>query len=388
VRGLQRRLLLARCLPHGVFLMTRPAGPRETISPKIESAIQLIERGGNDERVRPEDVRDILQDLFALVNLTKRRRGPRARASEMKFDNNAVFWKNSPGLFEGVGVMLENFSVSEWAPTSPGRYFTQKAEEAREEAANYVDRTRDEYTRLGKMHMIFGGFGSVRLAPVSDAEGRTYFLGASSNGISHQGIPLALDREIYGEVIPLLRERGAVNATIVGRIELLPEAIDSFEYALGVRRYVVRVEDIDLSARQVRSASVSLSVLFLGAAREYEKSSKAPQDIGWTFACFNPCKGDPEKGVARTVSWMKDYAFRHSVLENPPIVCDFDQHTRHFEEGIIFKIDDLVKGTIDMDLLRRITKKFRLEINIEQIGDRFENITNSTIINRSTVLAD
>jgi hypothetical protein len=127
-----------------------------------------------------------------------------------------------------------------------------------------------------------------------------------------------------------------------------------------------------------------VSILYMGdAAREYETAYKTPRKVGWTFASFDPCTGDCERELTYTVDWLKEYSVRHSALDNPPVVCDFDQHVRHFGDDVIFRLDDVVKGGVDIELLRRFVKHQHLTINVEQIGDRFKNVVNSSITNRS-----
>jgi hypothetical protein len=92
------------------------------------------------------------------------------------------------------------------------------------------------------------------------------------------------------------------------------------------------------------------------------------------------------KGHSGLVDWLRGYAAQHSALLNPPIVCDFDQQLRHFGGNVVFSLDDVIRGGVDLELLGRFVKSQRLTINVQQVGDRFENVVNSQIINRSQVL--
>src|SRR5258707_281069 len=99
--------------------------------------------------------------------------------------------------FPEAYVSLKGFALTEWVPFAPGRYYTSQAIHDREFALQFVSRERDEYTPNGKISMVRGGIGTIRLAGKELAGHATYFLGASSSGITHQGIPIALTSDDY-----------------------------------------------------------------------------------------------------------------------------------------------------------------------------------------------
>jgi hypothetical protein len=49
-----------------------------------------------------------------------------------------------------------------------------------------------EYLPLGKLEMILGGVGSLRLASRPNGNKTIHILGLSSNGVSHEGIPVTV----------------------------------------------------------------------------------------------------------------------------------------------------------------------------------------------------
>jgi hypothetical protein len=354
----------------------------------METALKLLKFAGNDEGVRPSDLAIILNDFLALSGLRGNRKRITAAGRTFHFTDNRSFWNAAVRFYEGATISLDDFAVMEWAPASPGRYYTPEAKAARKEALRFLDPYRPEYLPLGKMNMVLGGVGSVRLGAISTAGERAYVLGASSTVVSHEGLPVCLGSDLYREVIPFLKDHGACDCTIIGRLELLPEDVVDLDFPIGVPRFVVRADDIKDLRPTSRRAFVSVSVLYLGAAREYETGYASNRNVGWTFATFDPAARDAEAELKRTADWLKEYAVRHSVLDNPPIVCDFDRHVRHFGDEVVFRLDDIVKGGIDIDLLRRFMRKFGLTINVEQVGDRFENIVNSEIANRSVLFRD
>jgi hypothetical protein len=349
--------------------------------------LPLSLHGGNDERVDRDDLTTMLKDFLALSSLRKTRRSGAANFQDLPFRDNRSFWTTARRLHEGATVVLENFAVLEWAPAAPGRYYTQEAAEARRTALQFINPDKPEYLPLGKMNMVLGGVGSVRLASIPAPGERTHFLGASSTGVSHEGIPLCVGRDLYLEMIPFLKENGACDCTIVGTIELVPETVEGLDYGVGIPRFVVDVRDVTiLRPARAEKTRVSLSVLYIGAVREYETSRKESRDVGWTFASFDPCGRDSDQELKDTVDWLRGYAAQHSAFSNPPILCDFDQQVRHFGDDVVFSLDDVIRGGVDLELLGRLVKHHRLTINVQQVGDRFENVVNSQIINRSELL--
>ena len=77
--------------------------------------------------------------------------------------SNADFWRAASSCVDGTRVRLEDFILTEWCPLSPGRFHTPYAASCREQAGK--DFYRDgEYAPLGKVQMMAGGIGSLRLA--------------------------------------------------------------------------------------------------------------------------------------------------------------------------------------------------------------------------------
>jgi hypothetical protein len=250
----------------------------------------------------------------------------------------------------------------------------------------FVSSVYDEYLPLGKLNMVLGGVGSVRLAARERPQGKIHFLGASDDGVSHEGIPILVDSDLYDVVAPRLKEDGACSCDITGKIEVLPADIREVNYDVGVPRYAVKAEEIGLEDKIPREARVSLNIVYSGAAREYETKSRSDNALGWSFVTFSPLlksyRGKRELNDA--VQWLQDYARRHSVQPDPLILCDFDEHMDHFELPVAFKIADLFRGELDPRLLELFQKKYGVMLNItNQYGDVFHNISGSTILNRN-----
>ena len=159
--------------------------------------------------------------------------------------------------------------------------------------------------------------------------------------------------------------------------------ISNLDYAPGIPKYIVRVEDItNQPAENDNHARVSVHILFCGAAREYERKYKPDTSMGWSFINFDPDPQAKNRSLENSVEWLDDYAHRHSVLPDPVIFCDFDKHINHFKSQVDFRIGDIANGRLDFSKLPRYAK-YGFTINFGHIGDIFHNIDNSQIINRS-----
>ena len=185
-----------------------------------------LPHGDNDQYIRREDFVKLLGDYFDTVLYGKLQASPQALVADRTYADNVAFWidATSDRSFQSMRVLLKSFHLTEWLPTAPGRYFTPEAARAREEAEHYKSRHEKEYYPIGKNYLILGGVGSVRLAAKRINGELLYFLGASSNGVSHQGLPVALPEFEYQKIIQAIKESGGCLTNIAGSLRLLPES--------------------------------------------------------------------------------------------------------------------------------------------------------------------
>lgn len=352
----------------------------------------LLERvggAGNDGGVPPEDVNAIFRDFLGMSKYPEIGPSrPRPGRGTRTIDSNEEFWRTAPTAYEGQEVALRSFVVMEWLPASPGRYFTPRAVENRNEAMQFMAPGHTEYLPLGKLQMILGGIGSVRLSAKQTFLGRTHFLGATRSGVSHEGLPIAVPHETYRDLAPRLNEIGACLCDITGTVEIVPGDIGSVGYDVGIPKYMVAVSGIDIHDRIPSGAQVSVSIIYRGAARDYQMGSGPDAALGWSFFGFSALanrKKDGPPHLQTAVEWLQDYARRHSVFPDPPIFCDFDERMDHFEMPVDFRIEDLFRGDLDARLVEKYSRRYGVTFQISNhYGDVFSNILGSTIINRST----
>ena len=340
----------------------------------------------------------------------------RAETSEERDDpgsdygSNEQFWRDalSGTLFPAKSVTIRNFAITEWIPTAPGRYFTPEAERLRRRVQSnfrhYVSPNRTEYNPDGKQCMVLGGVGSLRLLPKQVGGRDIYFLGASSTGISHQGIPVGFLEREYLRLMDAVKQDGGCVADIKATVRALPvdtDALIRLEYGRDIPKYYLTAEKV-LSVKKIdRTLMTTVSAMFpstkwadgVGESEEYYADGFVTElNKKWSFYSFNPSAQNRNERDA--AEWLVDYANRYGY--SPSVLSDFDEHYDHFA-GLVpveFPVKQVVESVVSMSRLRAYERHYQMgygggiTIFTEAVvqGDNFSNIgAGATIVNRSTV---
>jgi hypothetical protein len=158
---------------------------------EIESALHLI-RGAPRETgdfVSRKDLVNLLADALNLVIYKDSSFREIESTVNHTYADNRSFWNDAldDKVVQGMRIRLQGFHVTQWLPSSPGRYYTADAVQSRERAQSYLSRRHEnsvEYLPLGKGLMVLGGVGSVRLGARTVNSETVYPLGASSTSRS------------------------------------------------------------------------------------------------------------------------------------------------------------------------------------------------------------
>lgn len=263
------------------------------------------------------------------------------------YRTNEEVWRDIIGetIVVGQKVKLEGFDVLDWFPRAPGLYHTPDAARERENAFHFLHPKRMEgpprdhadrvsmpdsirdfttvYTTEGKASMLAGGIGCVRLRPIKIADKYLWLKTATSDGVVHSGVPIALPQTIYNEIYGRMRELGAVRATISGELDFVADPISRlFDAYERVPRVYLRVTDLQpCETPPNRPLSASVAVSFVSEC-------SGPPRIYATYVNFEPNR--PESFVD-AVTWMKEeYVER---LYDGRIITDFDQTKIIFKEA-------------------------------------------------------
>jgi hypothetical protein len=265
---------------------------------------------------------------------------PQAAPSEggRIFVDNASIWQAvlSEHVRAEMSVKLESFLLLEWFPRSPGLFHTPAALEARRDAMAYIDPRYDrrglgDHTLVllpeGKFSMLQGGVGCIRLKPIALKDRVFWLMTATSNGVAHEGFPVAVPRQLYERHIAHIAERGALCCVIVGRLKFLPRPVSHLldEYP-GVPRLYLEVEDI-IQQDEVREVHAEPEV---SVAASFVSSYEGRPGIYATYVTFEP--GSPGSFL-RSIDWLKQSYVEQ--LYKGHILTDFDQTKTHFPEAAL-----------------------------------------------------
>ena len=354
-------------------------------------------RGANDKRMCRDDARTIVCDAIDLGLYRSISAEERITPERGRYVENESLWADilAGRVRHGDTVNLVNFQLIEWLPSAPGRYFTSDAARSRNEARRWWDTTNDEYLPLGKLEMVLGGVGSVRLAPRDIRGGEVCFFGATSNGVSHCGIPLVTPIEVGRKLLKRIEKTGGCTASISGSLWPLPLGASPIKFDRGIPKYFLFAESVTDIGEPKSNPLVTVAIAFNSSYPNYGPDDM--QTVGslrlsprkhWSFASFNPASD--RQTLNSAVVWLTNYAKRHGDsgddTSGPSIVGDFDEVQEHFANSIEFPLAGILAGKFNTEIIQFYAQSLEFSVNKEVImGDKFENISNSTIVNRSSV---
>lgn len=366
----------------------------ERHSTETDAILNWLRKGVYERDVPKDKFVKIISDLFDLHLYTNISHSPRSKHLDKTYSSNKKYWNDSlSGVhYEGMRIELDTFHLTEWVPLSPGRFFTKEAEEKRKLASTYFNHHTKEYFPLGKQSMFLGGIGSVRLSSKESEKGTIFILGASSSGNTHEGVPVILYENGYRQVIETMKGSGGCLLKLMGTIRILPTNLSIIHHDESIPKYCLLVDDIDIKRPSLRGELLStIAVMYpsgqwvIPSDRDYKYISNDGCTVNltksWVFASFNPAV---RSDLENSVNWIKKYLLKH-VGENAPILSDCDEHYNHFGNLVEFPINQILKGNFNQELLRKYGDFYQVSIKELVMGDKFENIRNTTIINRSVV---
>lgn len=246
-------------------------------------------------------------------------------------------------------IVLDSFFIFEWIPRSPGLFHTDGAVAARREAAYHIMQVYDGmvvYSPKGKQSMLDGGLGCLRLKPINDL----WFLSASATGTAHEGIPIAMEADLYESCTDEIAERGALVRDVHAELTFIPAELEKL-YAdyREVPKVYLRVTELRKPAHPQSRSGAGLTV---SVAATFEGVWEKRHGVYVTYANFDP--GTPAS-FRETVEWLEqEYVQR---LHQGRILTDFDQQRSHFANAP-FSLAKVMSGTLQIaevrDALARI----------------------------------
>jgi hypothetical protein len=269
-----------------------------------------------------------------------------------KVQSNEEVWNQyfDGDLYDTRRLTLEHFHLFEWFPLSPGKYHTQEAEHLRRDAKHALQKGPDGqsyFDPYGKANMIRGGFGSVRLRPRKINNEPHYFVSASSTGVCHEGFPVLIPREIYRNLIPRIRQDGAVPVSLSGEMRYPSVDLPTF---FGRQREIpqlyLHVDDFQVlpgPRGEITSFDVSGAVSFIG-----EFQGEVGNYV--TFATFNPAS---RESLENACLWIEHFYVKSQYKGK--VITDFDEIAPrpHFENAK-FGLPRLMAGTLEFAKIKEL----------------------------------
>lgn len=253
------------------------------------------------------------------------------KASDMEFSQNGTIWQKV--LYGNLKrtdqvIKLDSFYLFEWFPRCPGLYYTENARIARSEAARNIISTENGmivYDPYGKMTMLDGGIGSIRLLPIQ-IEGSSYYLmSASSTEICDQGFPVAVPENLYNKFINQILEKGAVPVDLWGKMIVVPKTIRNIYTGYkGVPKMLLKIDDI----RNTQMERCQNEALTVNVAVSFESNFDGRKSIYASYVSFDPSSSS---SFQESVEWLEeDYVGQRYKGR---IITDFDETMEHFKNA-------------------------------------------------------
>ena len=185
--------------------------------------------------------------------------------------------------------------------------------------------------------MIDGGVGCIRLKPLEQRPIHRWLLGASSSGVVHEGIPVALDDPMRDRLIRDIRRWGALQCSIHGTLRFVPSKdVMGLTYTQGIPQLYLEATDIEpLKNSQGKGPPIEVTAIATFSSRSDEY-----RGLNASYVTFEAGKrGDLESAS----EWLESIYIRQSY--GGRILTDFDEQTRRFESAS-FSLTKLLNGLV------------------------------------------
>ena len=328
----------------------------------------------------PEDIAFIISTQLNLANYLH---PPEELPPQLdkSYEDNQTLWADvlAKRLRARLTMQLTNFLLCDWFPRSPGLFYTEKAHHARQEALYFrenmplesagetslenqyqVKDDAPDFTHIfnpyGKLSMLKGGVGSVRLREKELQDGVFWFMSASQTPVAHEGFPVALPDVLYQRHYDQLHEDGFMQCTLVGKLQNLPEdlAILYKDYT-GVPRLYLLVEEVRPLPTPNLPQPFRVSV-----ATSFISNYESP---GWNrmYAAYVTFYPQLHGSLERRVDWLEN-RYVNSRYQGK-IVTDFDEREFHFR-NVAFSLDKVMTNNLNTAETKKWLASIHDELNI------------------------
>ena len=314
-----------------------PAPARDLPTEEVAHLPQFCQELGR------QGLADVIEQQTDLIHypLLDRQSTPETDLS-VRAESNTEVWQRflTEELFDTRRVALEHFHLFEWFPLSPGKYHTPDARDYRDEARQQMELAPDGRTYfnpLGKMQMIRGGIGAVRLRPRQLAGEAYYFMTASSTGVCHTGFPVLVPRRFYAPLKMRMLAEGAVPVTLSGEMRYIPQdAVTFFSGQREIPLLYLHVDELRILPRP-RSA---VTAYLINVAISFQGEFAGVAGTYAAYAAFDPA----ERGaLQQATNWLRDTYV--GAAHAGTVITDFDEIRPRFPHAL-FGLPTLLRGQV------------------------------------------
>ena len=329
----------------------------------------------------------------------RRTYGTRPQTNALKhIVSEEEFWREAKTLTFAL-VQLDRFRLTDWFPRTPGRYWSEFALAAREDAWSRPvseDPALGEYSFYEpsiKMALIEGGgIGTVRLRP-RKIDGEDCWLATAVSGNECQrGIPLVIPHR----ALPEAGIDWGDTVNLRGQVRFLQDAglEDTAASVHGARPLIVYVNELEgvVSAGPIEPIFISPIVLF--RSDRYESSSNLNrwgfnEDRGLQYT-FVQCPADSDSELAAATEWIERYAEKYEGH----VVTNFDEQCPILADAPL-SYQRLVTGSYDRTVIEHFSGSIKVDSIDHVVQEHGEvhmghkiNVGGSAIINIDSVLSN
>ena len=296
------------------------------------------------------------------------------------YDDSKLFWRDvlNERLRAEQSVVLDRLRLFEWFPRNPGLYHTEQASLARNEAARHIRHiekraydafrsnadappdhatlirtvtaattpTRTQiFTPQGKLSMLQGGIGCIRLQPAILEDGsRAWFMAATSSTSPDEGIPLLVPNELYQRFIDRIIDNGFATVTLHGHTRFIPnQYIDLPARWAGIPRLYVEIDDIEDAGPDEDYGLVSVAASFLAEL-------DGPASVYAAYVTFDP---GHEGARASATRWLREEYVQGYYKGQ--LLTDFDQQCPTIA-NTLFSLNEVLTSPDLAAAIQRLTQ--------------------------------
>jgi hypothetical protein len=296
-----------------------------------------------------------------------------------QFSSEEQFWNEGGNIALG-SVSLNRFRITDWFPRTPGVYWSQRAQMARQEVQvrTHADAELGEcFSPYSKTTLINAGIGTIRLRPRM-IDGVECWLATALTGAECQGgIPLAIPDSVRREAGVDWGDRVNVH----GHVRFLQDAgleeiAISVHHAYPLIVLVHKLEGVE-NRRSQDPIIITPVALFKYSDADY---------VGTTFVT---CGAGSDAEIDVAADWMEKYAKKYGGR----VITNFDEQRPILADAPL-SYQRLVNKTYDQTLLQRYSGPlaYRIDQLIYDIGDVHMghkiNARGSAIININASLSN